>query len=575
MHLKTTGLPTNESTIQWSPESVTSESFPYTSPQLNGWNDGYTLNPSPTNMEWQNPSLSPPIFQQPEEEVWNAFTNLGSPGSSGSESSSPSALLPGFIQPLPMMMNPTTIEFLYVNGVFTLPNTQLQNILLQTFLECVLPSMPIIEWPAFMNAISNRDTDHGSVSLLLFHAMMASATTFVDIGHLQDAGFSTRQEAQEAFYNKAKLLYQSEYEPNTIIVVQALLLMTYRIETADGEDSRYWSSIAISTAQCIGLFRDVSGVKNVRLNPKFWKRLAWTCYITDCQIALRLRCRPIIQNSVFCHGMLTEDDFDWYNLSADSLVQIFGYPLSHSMNVQRDLALMCVANAQLCSSISEVLDLQNKETSRHGSFSSSSPHTTLTDAVDHETRVSVCESNLAQWASKFPSSIKTYPFESPNMEDEPAISLQRGLLHLQFYTAIAVFYQSHPLPSSNFCIPYAAQQITQIASELYQKKLHRRLPIVGVTAILVALIISISEMKKEPTQEGHAVQSFQLGLEVMADLRDVYREANSITLWAMKMMDNMPFDGVSPYSDRRMSVTSAAPHLPGLDFQVMSVPQVM
>lgn len=205
MQLKTTGLTTNESTIQWSPESVTSDSFRYASPQMSSWNDPYGLNPSPTNMEWRTSSLSPPIFPQPEEEVWNAFTNLGSPGSSVSETSSSNALLPGFIQPLPMMMNPTTIEFLYVNGVFTLPNTALQNVLLQTFMECVLPSMPIIEWPAFVNAICNRDTDHGSVSLLLFYAMMASATTFVDIGHLQEAGYSNRREAQETFYHKTKV----------------------------------------------------------------------------------------------------------------------------------------------------------------------------------------------------------------------------------------------------------------------------------------------------------------------------------------------------------------------------------
>jgi hypothetical protein len=144
-------------------------------------------------------------FVHPEDEVWNAFTNLGSPDSSASDMSSPGVLLPGFIQPLPMMMNPTTIEYLYVNGVFSLPTTQLQNALLQVFVDCVLPSMPIIDWPAFINAVCNRDSDHGSMSLFLFYAIMVSASTFVDLGQLQEAGYSTRQEAQEAFYTKAKV----------------------------------------------------------------------------------------------------------------------------------------------------------------------------------------------------------------------------------------------------------------------------------------------------------------------------------------------------------------------------------
>ncbi|KAJ5621906.1 hypothetical protein N7528_005138 [Penicillium herquei] len=504
------------------------------------------------------------LLNQREDEVWNTFTNLGSPESPASETSNSGGILPGFIQPLPMMMNPTSIEFLYVNGVFTLPTIQLQNALLQAFVECVLPNMPVIDWPAFIKAICNRDTDHGSVSLLLFYAMMTAATTFVDVGHLQEAGYSYRQEAQEAFYQKAKLLYQAEYESNTMTIVQSVLFMTYRLETADGEDSHYWCSIAISTAQNIGLFRDIAGVKNIRLDSKFWKRLAWTCYMTDSQIALRLRCRPLIQGSVFCHEMLTEDDFEIYNLSPESLIQSLGYPLSHNVNVQRDLAMMCIANAQLCVSINEVLEIQSKGRN-HQNQSPSSYNPANNEATDHHTRVAACEAKLATWASTFPSSAQTYTFEIDAMDDEPTVSLQRNLLHMQFFTTLAVFYQSQPLPSSKFCVPYAAQQIIRNASELYQKGLHRRLPIVGVTAILVALIIHISEMKKEPTQDRlQAIQSFQSGLEVMADLRDVYREADEITNSAVKIMDSIPLAGGMHY-----------PGVPGPGMPIMSLPQVM
>ncbi|KAJ5531977.1 hypothetical protein N7494_008529 [Penicillium frequentans] len=576
MHLKTAGLTPTPSGAQWSPESVAVGAFPHAA-AVHGWNTEYGLHAS-CDPDWRDSSLSPTPpqpalydnpFVQPEEEVWNAFTNLGSPDSSGSDTSSSGVLLPGFIQPLPMMMNPATIEYLYVNGVFSLPTTQLQNALLQVFVDCVLPTMPIIDWPAFINAICNRNSDHGSMSLFLFYAIMVSATTFVDLGQLQEAGYSTRQEAQEAFYTKAKLLYHAEYEPNTITVVQALLFMTYRLETADGDDSRYWCSIATSTAQSIGLFRDVAGVKNVRLNPKFWKRLAWTCYTTDCQIALRLRCRPIIHSSTFCHQMLTEDDFELYNLSPEALVQALGYPLSHNMNVQQDLALMFIANATLCVSISEVLDVQSKGRTRQGSFTSASSPT-VTETADHSARVSAVELKLAEWASKFPSSIQTYSFETNNIDDENTLSLQRNLLHMQFYTTIAVFYQSQPLPSSTFCVQYAAQQITQIASDLYQKKLHRRLPIVGVTAILVALIIHIPGTKKaDPQERAQAFQNFQLGLEVMADLQDVYQEANQIMTWAFKILENVvdvPFSRVSQGVHSPPELGSCLS---------MSVPQVM
>lgn len=345
--------------------------------------------------------------------------------------------------------------------------------------------------------------------------------------------------------------------------------MTYRLETADGDDSRYWCSIATSTAQSIGLFRDVAGVKNVRLNPKFWKRLAWTCYTTDCQIALRLRCHPIIHNSTFCHQMLTEDDFELYNLFPEALVQALGYPLSHSMNVQQDLALMFIANATLCVSISEVLDVQGKGRTRQGSFASASSPTNA-ETADHSARVSAVELKLAEWASTFPSSIQTYSFETNNIDEENTLSLQRNLLHMQFYTTIAVFYQSQSLPSSTFCVQYAAQQITQIASDLYHKKLHRRLPLVGVTAILVALIIHIPGTKKaDPQERAQAFQNFQLGLEVMADLQDVYQEAKQIMTWAFKILENV---AEVPFSRAVQDVQSSSELGSCLS---MSVPQVM
>ncbi|KAJ5935787.1 hypothetical protein N7466_005334 [Penicillium verhagenii] len=565
MEVKTRGLTPTPSGAQWSPESVAVGSFPHAA-AVHSWNAAYGFHTS-VDPNWRDSSMSPSPpqptffdnpFVQPEDEVWNTFTNLGSPGSAVSDTSSPGVLLPGFIQPLPMMMNPTTIEYLYVNDVFNVPSVQLQNALLQAFVDFVFPSMPILDWSAFINAICNRDHDHGSISLFLFYAMMVAATTFVDLGQLQEAGYSSRQEAQEAFYTKAKLLYQSEYEPNTITVVQALLFMTFRLETADGDDSRYWCSIATSTAQSIGLFRDISGATNVRINPKFWKRLAWACYTTDSHIALRLRCQPIIHTSAFCHPILTEDDFEIYNLSPEVLVQTLGHPLSHSLNTQRDLALMCIANTQLCVSILEVLDVQGKGRTRQDSFASLSSHIS-TDTADHSARVSAVELKLAEWASTFPSSMQTYSFETSNTQEENVLSLQRNLLHMQFYTTIAVFYQSQPLPSSTFCVQYAAQQITQIASELYQKKLHRRLPIVGVTAILVALIIHIPGTKKvDPQERAQAYQNFHLGLEVMTDLQDVYQEANHITTWAFRIMDNAPevaFSGPQQLDSLPMSVT--------------------
>ena len=139
------------------------------------------------------------------ENLWSAFTNIQPEESTYSSALNPEGFLPRFIKPLPSTTNHDTLECLNSNGVFALPNTPLQTALFQAFEECVLPSMPIVEWQSLIQALHGAYGSHGSISLLLYHAIMVSATTFVDMHHLLEAGHSTRQEVQELFFQKARV----------------------------------------------------------------------------------------------------------------------------------------------------------------------------------------------------------------------------------------------------------------------------------------------------------------------------------------------------------------------------------
>lgn len=149
----------------------------------------------------------PPIVSNhsPSENLWSAFTNIHPEESTHPVTLNPEGFLPSFIKPLPLTTNQNTLECLHSNGVFALPNAPLQNALFQAFEECVLPSMPIVEWQSLIQALHGAYGSHGSISLLLYHAIMVSATTFVDMHHLLEAGHSTRQEAQESFFQKARV----------------------------------------------------------------------------------------------------------------------------------------------------------------------------------------------------------------------------------------------------------------------------------------------------------------------------------------------------------------------------------
>lgn len=115
---------------------------------------------------------------------------------------------------------------------------------------------------------------------------------------------------------------------------------------------------------------------------------------------------------------------------------------------------------------------------------------------------------------------------------------------MAFYTTVAVFHQLQPFPSSKFCVQHAALQITLIASELYQRGLHDRLSLVGVTGIFVALIIHMSGLKAPASLErDESLKNLRFCVDVMASLRDVYWEANGITVWASKAIENAVFVG--------------------------------
>ena len=138
-----------------------------------------------------------------EEDSRNVFIDLTPQTLSSSPETCLANYLPGFVRPIYTTISEDKYEHLLLQGAFTLPSFPLQQALLQTFFECVLPSMPIINWQTFINIVSNKEGGQGQISLLLFQAIMFSATAFVNLDHLQKAGYSSREEAHEAFFQKA------------------------------------------------------------------------------------------------------------------------------------------------------------------------------------------------------------------------------------------------------------------------------------------------------------------------------------------------------------------------------------
>lgn len=68
--------------------------------------------------------------------------------------------------------------------------------------------MPVIEWHSLVNIINGGDGSKGHISLLLYHAVMFSATSFVEFEHILEAGYSSRGEFHEIAFRKTKVRHQ-------------------------------------------------------------------------------------------------------------------------------------------------------------------------------------------------------------------------------------------------------------------------------------------------------------------------------------------------------------------------------
>ncbi len=156
----------------------------------------------------------------------------------------------------------------------------------------------------------------------------------------------------------AQLLFDFNYESDRLVVVQALLVMTYLDFTGTDHgirDSWYWMGAAISLAHSINLHRTPAASLPLR-TQKLQKRIWWSCVIRDVEIGLGLGHMSRIKGWEFDVPVLEESDFE---LEAACIRFIPpGCVLMRDTDAQRELAQIYMAKTNLCTCISSMSTAQ-------------------------------------------------------------------------------------------------------------------------------------------------------------------------------------------------------------------------
>ncbi|KAI1753365.1 fungal-specific transcription factor domain-containing protein [Xylaria castorea] len=445
----------------------------------------------------------------------------------------------GFLRPLPSKIAPEDVDYLRIKGALSVPSFSLQKALLHAYVEYVHPYMPLLDLHDFLTIVDANDGSRGQTSLFLYQAVMFCATAFVSNKALKEAGYTSRKAARRAFFTKARLLYDFDYENDRLLLVQGLLLMTYWYETPDDQkDTWHWMGVAISLGHTIGLHRNPANTNMPPQRRKLWKRIWWSCFMRDRLIALGMRRPTRIKDEDFDVPMLVEDDFDIKALP--DTIQVVGpeCTLLRDVGMQQELAHMCIAKAKLSLCISHMLKAQYSNTTN------STMMLLPNKQLDNMESIVKCDHGLTKWAETLPESCKYRPLSPLDVEGgRGVIAVQRNLLHMVYFTTVSALHRPLFLPSSprniqqtpsqvqqqisRMRVCNAAMQITRMVTELSALRLDRFLPTTGVTVVLPAMIIHMIEMKN-PSQiiQAAAYKGFQQCMRVMERLRDTYAAAD-------------------------------------------------
>ncbi|KAL5334857.1 fungal-specific transcription factor domain-containing protein [Aspergillus crustosus] len=448
---------------------------------------------------------------------------------------------PRFLKPLPPRISAEDLEFLRFRGALAIPEKGLRTELLRCYVKWVHSFLPVLNLQEFLRSVAENEQD-GNISLLLFQAVMFVATAFVDMKHLQAAGYTTRKSARNAFYTRLRLLYSLDCEEDRIVIVQTLLLMTYWSDHMNCPQRDIWDWIGLcnTNAHSIGLNRDPSSsdldIKTKRIRTRLW----WCLFSRDRLIAMGMR-RPTQVNEGFSNlPMLRLDDFD-FEPYHPAVVEMFQCRQLEDISHQKRLATMFIEKAKLCQCIGRVLFAQY--TPSQYQFGTTT-RTTINLVPRHasESELARCSQRLESWLSALPRDAQFIPASKTNFnEGEDVLLLHGAMIRMLYHATVSALHRPWAYGSTKdqtksrieladaarTKMQDAAIGITHIIQGLNQLNLTRYLPQSGVTVILPAAVAHLANsMSNDPTLREKSISNFQRCIQVLQGLKEIYPAAD-------------------------------------------------
>lgn len=142
--------------------------------------------------------------------------------------------LPPYITPLPTHLDKTVLQFLSSRGALSVPSAEFRHICASRYLELLHPLFPLLDLHNLLTITQRGNDKCGTISLLLFNAVMCAALAFVENDHVIRAGYPSKRAARMSFFMRAKVC-----DSNTVYIKYSLRILCsfFMISTSSRIDS--------------------------------------------------------------------------------------------------------------------------------------------------------------------------------------------------------------------------------------------------------------------------------------------------------------------------------------------------
>lgn len=451
----------------------------------------------------------------------------------------PEIILPVYIRPVPKQMHGDDVAYLRKKGAFDIPEPILLNELLRLYIQWVHPFLPIIDIPDFLDTTDKNDPGD-QVSLMLFQAVICAAATFIEMRHLAGYPYQNRRAARKAFFDKVKVLYDSEYEDDRVTIVQTTLLMSYFYERSNQpKDIWHWSGIAIATALSVGMNGEPHHGSTSLQQRRLWKRIWHSCIMRDRLISAGMR-RTMRIREGHCHlPTLRVEDFEACN-SISKFHNMIGSVYEYS-STPSILVKLCIALTDLCRVIADSHNVQYSEpTQMVGGSQDATAKLLPRNPPPPPDDFDRCDRDLQKWYEELPVELRHhFGDESEGMECEVdrVVYLHRALLMGIYLATKSTLHRPRCMPGMKSTAETwddskekahdAAGKICDIYGDLFAKNLMAFVPNTGVAMLLPACIVLLTDIQsaKSPTH-GSSKRRLETGANALERLREMYASSD-------------------------------------------------